>query len=571
MNTRIRTYRKQLLKYFAGLFTFFTLILVAYQFRLERNYKTQLLETRLSCYADIISHIDDYDQTRTLVPPEVRVTVIERNGNVTYDSVGDTEMLDNHFMRPEVQSALKKTEAFSIRESESIGIPYFYYAKCFHDRIIRLALPYNSGVRNYFRPDTFFLLFVLLLFTMALFSIFFMSDKLGEGISRLYKLAEDAANGRVDYANTKFPDSELGDIGRRILESFHRLEESNEKIALEKERLLLHIHYYDEGIALFSPARRKVYSNSKFIQYVNAILAQPTPDIDDIWDSDKFAPLKKFLQKNTFANNGQAPVFLFKINSGGHIYGVQMLIYPDNGFEITINDSTNQEKNRLDKHQMTNNIAHELRTPVSSIRGYLETLTSMDNIPQEKARTFIERAYVQTLRLSDIIRDIALITKIEEAPEQLQKEKIYLKSMSDEVFEEFRNQIEDKNIKVENLLDEKLYINGNHALIHAILRNLVENSIKYGGDGITIHIECYAESDGYCHFAYYDTGKGVSEEYLSKIFERFYRISEGRTRDAGGSGLGLSIVRNAILFHNGDVRAVNREQGGLEFIFSLSK
>ena len=107
--------------------------------------------------------------------------------------------------------------------------------------------------------------------------------------------------------------------------------------------------------------------------------------------------------------------------------------------------------------------------------------------------------------------------------------------------------------------------------IPAVFRNLMENSVKYGGREIKIHVECYAKGDGYCHFSYYDTGKGVPEEHLSKIFERFYRVSEGRTRDDGGSGLGLSIVRNAIAFHKGDVRALNRKGGGLEFIFSLSE
>ena len=112
---------------------------------------------------------------------------------------------------------------------------------------------------------------------------------------------------------------------------------------------------------------------------------------------------------------------------------------------------------------------------------------------------------------------------------------------------------------------------GNASLLYAIFRNLVENSVKYAGDGVSIHVECYAKSDGFLHFTYYDTGRGVKEEHLSRIFERFYRVSEGRTRDDGGSGLGLSIVRNAVAFHGGEIRAVNRKEGGLEFIFSLKE
>ena len=172
--------------------------------------------------------------------------------------------------------------------------------------------------------------------------------------------------------------------------------------------------------------------------------------------------------------------------------------------------------------------------------------------------------------LSDLIRDISLITKIEEAPEQLHKEKVFPKNTVDEVSDELRAGLDEKGILVENMLPPDLYVTGNPSLIYAVFRNLMENSLKYGGREIKIHIECYAKGDGYCHFSYYDTGKGVADEHLPKIFERFYRVSEGRTRDDGGSGLGLSIVRNAIAFHKGDIRALNRKGGGLEFLFSLS-
>lgn len=226
-------------------------------------------------------------------------------------------------------------------------------------------------------------------------------------------------------------------------------------------------------------------------------------------------------------------------------------------------------KYREMKQQMTNNIAHELRTPVSSIRGYLETLTTCPDIAPERKQAFIERAYIQTIRLSDLIRDIALITKIEEASATLTKEDVCLKTVMDEVLTEFRESLEKNEVISENMLDN-LHINGSPTLIYAIFRNLVENSLKYGGSHITIHIECTGMRNGKCEIVYYDTGKGVDEQHLNRIFERFYRISEGRTRDDGGSGLGLSIVRNAIDFHKGEITALVRPSGGLEYRFSLS-
>ena len=564
------TYKKQLLTYFAGVFVVFAVLLVVFQLRTERRYKSEILQSRLSGYADLLAQTTDYDTIAELLPQELRVTVIDKDGTVLFDSRADADTLDNHFFRPEVQQSIERSEGFSIRTSGTTGIPYFYYAKSYGGFVVRVAMPYEINVRRFFQPDILFLILVFSLFTIALFSLIFLADHFGQGVSKLRNFADAAVRGNVDYEDLSFPDSELGDIGEKMLESYRMLKRSNEMIALEKERLLVHIHYYEGGIAIFTPDREKQYANPRFIQYVNTLLDRPTPDLSDIWKSDVFSPLLEFLERNTPVKNDSAPVFSFKHSKGGHNYGIQMLIYPDDGFEITVNDISEAEKSKVMKQQMTNNIAHELRTPVSSIRGYLETLITCPGISEERKNMFIDRAYVQTLRLSDLIRDIALITKIEEAPEQLQKEPVDLHNVVEEIFEEFRTSLDAKHINTENVLEKGLVVRGNASLLYAIFRNLVENSVKYAGDGITIHVECYAKSEGFCHFTYYDTGHGVSEEHLSRIFERFYRVQEGRTRDDGGSGLGLSIVRNAVAFHGGEIRAVNRKEGGLEFIFSLS-
>lgn len=223
------------------------------------------------------------------------------------------------------------------------------------------------------------------------------------------------------------------------------------------------------------------------------------------------------------------------------------------------------------KMQMTSNIAHELRTPVTSIRGYLETMLACPDMAPDKKQAFLERAYNQTLRLSDLISDMALITKIEESPEKLAKEDVDIYEVALEVFDEFSERIAGRNAHVENLLQPDTIVKGNRTLVYAVIRNLVENSLKYAGEGVTLHIECDGHAEKLYHFLYYDTGRGVPEEHLERIFERFYRVQEGRSRDDGGSGLGLSIVRNAIVFHGGDVKVANRPSGGLQFAFSLRR
>lgn len=229
-----------------------------------------------------------------------------------------------------------------------------------------------------------------------------------------------------------------------------------------------------------------------------------------------------------------------------------------------------RQKSKL-KKQMTSNIAHELRTPVTSIRGYLETLIACPDMKPEKKQEFIEKAYNQTLRLSELITDMALISKMEEKSAKFQKEDIDLFDVSNEVFEEFGERIVANRVKVENMLEPGTVLTGNKTLVYTIIKNLVENSLKYAGNDITIHLECYSSIEKFCYLTYYDTGEGVPQEHLDQIFERFYRIEEGRTRDVGGSGLGLSIVKNAVKFHGGDIRAINRQWGGLQFFFSLRR
>ena len=223
---------------------------------------------------------------------------------------------------------------------------------------------------------------------------------------------------------------------------------------------------------------------------------------------------------------------------------------------------------KTQKNRITGNLAHELRTPVTSIRGYLETLVENPGMDEEKKRTFVGRAYQQTLRLSDLIRDISLITKMEESAQSLKKEHLGMRRLACDVFEEFAGEIAEQGITVENTIPEDVSILGNPSLLYALLRNLVENSLRYAGNGVTIHLEC-SVYEGVAHFFYYDTGKGVSDEHLEKIFERFYRIPEEDSHRSEGSGLGLSIVKNAVTFHKGTISAHHLQPHGLAFRFTI--
>ncbi len=230
-----------------------------------------------------------------------------------------------------------------------------------------------------------------------------------------------------------------------------------------------------------------------------------------------------------------------------------------------------QERNRQLKQEMTNNIAHELKTPVSSIRGYLEILLGNKPVDDEKRAFFLERCYSQTLRLSDLINDVSLINKIEESSALFPTESVNIRAIADEAVLELDSLCKDNGISVNNYLPETMNIMGNHSLVYSIFRNLLENVIMYAGDNVSVTIECYRKDDDRFYIHFFDTGKGVDNKYIPKLFDRFLRIDEGRSRRNGGTGLGLSIVKHAVLFHGGDIYVRNRNEGGLEFFFSLKK
>lgn len=228
-----------------------------------------------------------------------------------------------------------------------------------------------------------------------------------------------------------------------------------------------------------------------------------------------------------------------------------------------------QEKNRI-KRQLTNNINHELKTPVASIQVCLETLLSGISLSEEKRQELIERCYIHNERLRNLLNDVSLITRIEDGNTLISKEPIVINEIIKEVEEELEIMPENERLILHTDFTQKVTIEGNLSLIGSIFRNLTENAIRYS-EGKNIYISLIENNDAKCLIRFEDDGKGVKEEDLPHLFERFYRVDKGRSRQMGGTGLGLAIVKHSVQFHGGTIKVSNRPQGGLSFDFSLKK
>jgi len=226
-----------------------------------------------------------------------------------------------------------------------------------------------------------------------------------------------------------------------------------------------------------------------------------------------------------------------------------------------------REKERI-KKDLTNNINHELKTPVASVQVCVETMLEHSDMALEKREMFLRRCLASTERLKRLLDDISLITRMEDGGEAISKEPTDLAEIIREVVAERAPVARVRGMEIETDVAGPLEMEGNASLLESVFNNLIDNAVAYSG-GTRIRIAGGRDASGEIRLTVSDNGTGVAEEHLARIFERFYRVDKGRSRAAGGTGLGLSIVKNAILFHGGSISAHNRREGGLEFDIRL--
>ena len=226
-----------------------------------------------------------------------------------------------------------------------------------------------------------------------------------------------------------------------------------------------------------------------------------------------------------------------------------------------------KEKIRI-KRQLSNNINHELKTPVASIGVCLETLLSGINLSEEKRQELIGRCYTNNERLRKLLEEVSLITRMEDGSQLIGKEPIVINNIIHEIAEELGIMPAEERFFLHTNFNEQVIIEGNLSLIASIFRNLTENAIAYS-NGKNIYISLIENNKKWCKIRFEDDGCGVEEKQLSRLFERFYRVDKGRSRQMGGTGLGLAIVKHAVQFHGGNIAVTNRPNGGLRFEFTL--
>ena len=250
------------------------------------------------------------------------------------------------------------------------------------------------------------------------------------------------------------------------------------------------------------------------------------------------------------------------------LIGLSLLLYHyARSMDERISREQAEKEGRM-RRELTQNIAHELKTPVASILGYLETLVGTPALDDATRQLFIQRSHAQAQRLTALLQDISTLNRMDYAADVLTMERTDVSMLVADIVQETAIAFARRKMTMRNCLPQSIIVNGNPSLLYSIFRNLTDNAVNYAGEGTTVEIAA-EPGNGYWHFTFTDNGRGISQEHLPRIFERFYRIEKGRSRSLGGTGLGLAIVKNAVVLHGGTISVSSH--GGLRFDFTLPK
>lgn len=475
---RSKSFQRNLLLSVGGVFLLFAVCFSVYQYQREKEYKIDILHSRLQMY--------NYEMAQTLGEDSLtnsqlfrnyverhqmeglRVSLIDLEGRVILDSYDtNVDSLGNHLQREEIQQALRDGNGYDIkRMSQSTHETYFYSATRFGDVIVRAAVPYSAELTRSLQADNTYIYFAGVLTLLLGIVLYYITHRISRHIGYLREFAVKAEEGEeLDRElEHRLPHDELGDISHTIIMLYWKLRHSEE------------------------------------------------------------------------------------------------------------------DKLRI-KRQLTQNAAHELKTPAATIHWYLESILDNPGMQEDKKRHFLERCYAQSERMSKLLLDMSALTKLDELDDNKTITRqafcqVDVLQVIQNVLDDTFPQLHDKGITPSLQLPRHVEVLGDQSLIYSIFRNLIDNAIAYATGASHLEIVCSEiETDGrhFYEFLVRDDGPGVEAQHLEHLFERFYRTDKGRSRKLGGTGLGLAIVKNAVAVHGGTTTALSSPGGGLTIRFTLAR
>jgi len=503
---------------------------------------------------------------------DLRITVIARNGRVLADSRADAAHMENHAGRPEVREALAGRAGVSVRRSSTVGEEFLYCAVPLPSArgaaVLRLAKPFVVVRRFADALARISSLAAGLALLTSLAVLVWLSARYTRRLRRLRALARAIGRGEPGARAPELPDDELGQLGRALNEMRTDLDSRVEALSRERDdqaRILAHM---SDGVALLDGHDRLVHVNRRFAEMLDA-----RPDPPPGTPFAEFTRVHELAEIATAARGGTRPVEreLKPWSTRARPLRATATALGGGGGSVllVLHDLSESEALQRMRQDFVANVSHELKTPLTSLRGYAETLLEGGLDDAEHREAFVRVMRDGAVRMQALVEDLLTLAELERPDTLLRRETFDLRQLAAQQVAEAGEAAARSGLELRLEPGPPVPIAGDPRRLAQAIGNLVDNAVKYTDAGsITVAVGGDSER-AWCEVR--DTGPGIPADDLPRVFERFYRVDKARSRERGGTGLGLSIVKHAIALHEGDVHIASRPGQGTTVRFEVPR
>lgn len=521
--------------------------------------ETALVTQGLSDAADLPERSAQFAKQ---LPAGMRLTLVSSTGTVLYDSEEDIGSLDNHLDREEVQEAMRSGWGEAFRHSATLKADAYYYAVRMSDgTVLRLSSPLNSVLAVFEKTLPYLILIAVLMIAISL--------ALSSRLARRALAPVDQAARKLDSLLSDSPGElepeyeELIPFTRKIVTLDREIREYIQSIQNKQATISAIIENMREGLILLDKDNRIITLSRRAISLLSAnpALNYAGHNLLELVRSQSLLEAIK-----DAAENGMGTAFREK--RGQRYYSYFISPAQEQGVIIFIVDSTNEVKAETMRRDFASNVSHELKTPVTSIMGFTELLENGMIQPEDVQETYsiIRR---EARHLLSLIDDILRLSQIENADSSLELQAVDVKETAERAAASLQPVAGRKNVTLQLEL-EPVSLQGQSTMIYELIFNLIDNAIKYNVDGGSVSVRLWKEP-AWAVLSVADTGIGIPQQYQDRIFERFYRVDQSRSKATGGTGLGLSIVKHAVEYHKGTITLESTEGAGTSVLVRLPR
>lgn len=502
--------------------------------------------------ADILKKAIDYD---------VRVTFIDAQGNVKFDSEADPAEMENHSDREEFKEAMANGEGESTRFSKTLGYTTYYYAIKYNGGVLRFSTDKENLAGVFLAVIPMLVVFAGgIIFITTIISIK-LSESMIKPINSLVKQL-DLRNENIGQFET--PYEELEPIIKNADVLMGRIHKNMNKIKAEREKISLITENMVEGMILLDEDMTVLSVNKSALKILgNSFDPTEHTKINHMTDDQQIIGLLEEAKESGAANGIITEKSRFYRAFANKVYSENTL---DFGIIIFFVDVTEEIQSEQIRRDFSANVSHELKTPLTTIKGFGELLENGIFTKEEDVEKYGGMIYRESERLLYLINDIIRLSQIEEQ-EHVLSDKIDLLKIAYDVEEILRHKADNREVTM-TVEGEPVQIYGNQSYITELFLNLMDNAVKYNHEGGSLNVKVGIEN-GKAFAVFSDTGIGISDEHQSRVFERFYRVDKSRSKKIGGTGLGLSIVKHIVAYHSGEIQLESEPEKGTTITVKL--